>query len=73
MDTAGERVVGPMSQRVVSERLVLNHYVTKSLDEFREKMARGSGMGNRRGIDFYDIVQREATDNCTYALHLGQP
>lgn len=72
VDTAGVRVDGAKSQRVACERLVLNHYVTKSLAQFRDKMARGSAMGNRKTIEFFDLVQREATQNCIYALHLGQ-
>ena len=70
--TAGFRVTGAKSQRVASERLVLNHYVTKSLQQFRDKMARGSAMGNRKTMEFFNVVQSEATQNCTYALHLGQ-
>ncbi len=71
VNTALEDVRGPRSRRVVTDRLVLNHYVTKSLDQFQAKVSRGSGMGDRKSMAFFRMVEAAATHNCTYALHLG--
>ena len=73
MNSAAERVSGPKANRIVTDRVVLNHYVTKSAEQYRQKMDRGSGMGNRKSIEFYDLTQQMATESCTYAVHLGRP
>jgi hypothetical protein len=59
-----------MAARVVTDRLVLNHYVTKSLAQYKAKMGRGSAMGNRKSIEFFDMVQEQATENCTASQKL---
>jgi hypothetical protein len=71
VNTALEEVKGPRSRHVVTDRLVLNHYVTKSLEQFQAKMARGSGMGDRKSMAFFRMVQSHALQNCSHALHLG--
>lgn len=71
MNSAAEEVHGPRASRVVTDRVVLNHYVTKSLEQYQQKMARGSGMGNRKSMEFYELTQALATENCSYAVHLG--
>ena len=73
MNSAAERVSGPRADRIVTDRVVLNHYVTKSAEQYQQKMDRGSGMGNRKSIEFYDLTQQMATESCTYAVHLGMP
>lgn len=65
VNSAFEEVDGATSDRVVSDRLVLNHYVTKSLEQYKAKMGRGSAMGNKKSIEFFDMVQEESTENCT--------
>lgn len=70
VSTAREVVDGAKSLVVRSERVILHHYVTKSLAQYAEKMGRGSAMGNRKSMEFFDLVQQEATQNCTSALHL---
>ena len=72
VNSAREVVEGPMAEYVRPERVLLHHYVTKSLVQYAEKMGRGSAMGNRKSMEFYDLVQQEATQNCTYAQHLGR-
>ena len=73
MNSAAERVSGPRADRIITDRVVLNHYVTKSAEQYQQKMDRGSGMGNRKSIEFYDLTQQMATESCTYAVHLGMP
>ena len=73
MNSAAERVSGPKADRIVTDRVVLNHYVTKSREQYQQKMDRGSGMGNRKSIEFYDLTQHMATESCTYAVQLGRP
>ena len=51
-------------------QVALNHYVTKSLAEFTAKIARGCGMGGGKSIHFYRMIEREATAECTEAVHL---
>ena len=47
MNSACEPVEGARTARAVHDRVVLNHYVTKSRAEYDGKMARGSAMGNQ--------------------------
>ena len=72
VNTAHQIVEGAMADEVVTDRLLLHHYVTKSVEQYISKIARGSAMGNRKSIEFFDFVQSEATENCTTALHLGR-
>ena len=72
VNSAGEKVPGPIASRVVTDRIVINHYVTKSLEEYQRKMARGSGMRNRKDMTFFQLVQLMTTNQCTYAVHLGE-
>jgi hypothetical protein len=72
VNTAREVVEGARAEYVRPERLLLHHYVTKSLGQYAGKMARGSAMGNRKSMEFFDLVQREAVARCTHALHLGR-
>jgi len=72
VNSAGEDVYGARASDVVTDKIVLNHYVTKSLEQYQQKMNRGSGMGNRKSIEFFDLTQLMATENCTYAVHLEE-
>ena len=47
VNSACEAVEGALAERAVHDRVVLNHYVTKSRAEYDGKMARGSAMGNQ--------------------------
>ena len=47
VNSACEAVEGALAARAVHNRVVLNHYVTKSRAEYAGKMARGSAMGNQ--------------------------
>ena len=49
-------------------RLALYHYVTKSEEEYREKMRRGSAMGNRKDMKYFQRVADAATVVCEEAL-----
>ena len=57
-------VWGPKSNHTVYSRLVLNHYVTKSLEEFHAKTRRGSAMNNRKTIEFFKLIDEQATEVC---------
>ena len=52
-------------------QIALYHYATKSLAEYQSKIERGSAMGNKKTIHFFDFIDKEATANCTDALALG--
>ena len=48
VNTAFEAVEGPKSRVALHDRLVLHHYVTKSVEDYEAKMRRGSGMGRKK-------------------------
>jgi hypothetical protein len=48
-------------------KLALYHYVTKSEEEYREKMQRGSAMGNRKDWTYFKRIEEAATEVCTEA------
>ena len=73
VNSAEEEVLGARASSVVTDSIVLNHYVTKSLEQYQQKMQRGSGMGNRKSMEFFQLTQLMATQNCTYAVHLSKP
>lgn len=64
-------VWGPKSNHTVYSRLVLNHYVTKSLEEFHAKERRGSAMSNHKTIHFFKLVDEQATEVCPPPVPLG--
>ncbi|KAK9834848.1 hypothetical protein WJX81_003498 [Elliptochloris bilobata] len=61
VNSACEAVGGAMAERAVHDRVALNHYVTKSRTEYADKMVRGSAMGNQKTIEFFDLIEGEAT------------
>ena len=72
MTTRLERVPEARSRTVAVERILLHHYVTKSLQDFQMKMRRGTGMGMVKTIEFFNLVHSQATARCVHALHLGR-
>ncbi|KAI3437702.1 hypothetical protein D9Q98_000151 [Chlorella vulgaris] len=73
VSTAGEPVEDFASKHIRSERLLVYHYVTKSLEDFKEKMERGGGLGvNFRDMDYWDQVQAQSTETCTAAADAWQ-
>lgn len=71
VNTRHELVAGPKSPTPVLERLALYHYAVKSLDDFRQKMSRGSGMGNVKTIAFLEYTDNFTTAYCPGALDVG--
>ena len=57
-----------MTTAVAVSRIVLYHYALKSAADFQAKSERGSGMGNHKTTQFFDMVNEEATHNCTLLL-----
>lgn len=55
VNSACEAVEGALAARAVHDRVVLNHYVTKSRAEYGGKMARGSAMGNQARTPIIDM------------------
>ena len=62
---------GPKSPTPSHERVALYHYAVKSVDDFQQKMARGSGMGNVKTLDFLRYVDNFTDSYCHDALDLG--
>lgn len=72
VNTALERVDGPLSEAAVLDTAVVHHYTTRSADDFRRKTVRGSGMGNHKSGEFWDQIEHAATETCTGAVALGR-
>ncbi|KAI7840766.1 hypothetical protein COHA_005580 [Chlorella ohadii] len=71
VNTRNQAVLGPKSPTPALERVGLYHYAIKSLDDFIQKMARGSGMGNVKTIAFFEYVDNFTDSYCPDALDLG--
>ncbi len=64
-------MLGPKSKEPVLERWALHHYAVKSVDDFQQKMTRGSGMGNIKTLAFLQYVDNFTDDYCPDALDMG--
>ncbi|KAL3142312.1 hypothetical protein ABBQ38_002653 [Trebouxia sp. C0009 RCD-2024] len=63
-----EPVEGPRSNQNEISRIALYHYVTKSRDEYKKKIERGSAMKNFKTMEFFEKVEEEAIHECRDAL-----
>ena len=70
VDENFNRVDGPKTAQFSGEKVVLNHYVLKSLADFNEKSARGSGDGGRKPLHFFHNMDKAMNANCTDAVSL---
>jgi len=71
VNSACEAVPGALSEHPVHDRVMLNHYVTKSLAEYGDKMTRGSAMGNQARCRALPAARRLArTVLAAYAARL---
>ena len=64
-----EPIDGPFSWPPDFSQIFLYHYVTKSKEDYEDKMVRGSGAGNHKPAGFFDIVSKLSTANCTMLLN----
>ena len=66
-------VEGPFSVPVSHTRIALHHYLLKSLEQFQEKVNRGSPDGRGRGkrMDTFTDVDKEATYDCFEGVALS--
>ena len=65
VDPEGRVVSGGRNPAGVGDpRYGLYHFVTKSKEEYREKMRRGSAMGNRKDMSYYELLERVAVVPC---------
>lgn len=63
---------GPKSPgKPALDRVGLYHYAVKSIDDFKQKMARGSGMGNVKTLAFLKYVDNFTNAYCADALDVG--
>lgn len=56
-----KKVSSPFSEPVSCSVLQVNHYFTRSRDEFSQKIRRGAGDGTFKTMEFFDLVEREAS------------
>ena len=62
---SGQKVTGPLATRVDYTRAALLHYVTKSEQDFKAKLARGNVMGDAaKGTELWDRVQQRCVGVC---------
>ncbi|KAF6251769.1 glycosyltransferase family 92-domain-containing protein [Scenedesmus sp. NREL 46B-D3] len=66
----GAPVPGPKSPPSHT-KVALYHYLTKSEDEYMQKMRRGSAAGNYKSPEFFTAINGLATERCTGAVPLG--
>lgn len=52
-------------------RIALYHYLTKSEQEYMQKMKRGSAAGNYKPPEFFHTINQFATQTCVDAVALG--
>lgn len=65
-------VDGPVHAYHTSQKIVLHHYVSKSMAENQEKMSRGSAMLNRKHGSFFNAINAEATRECWDGVHAAR-
>ena len=59
------RVDGPFTKTISMQKYVLHHYVTRSLEDFERKVARGTAHGAvSKDIGFFKGVNKEAKSLC---------
>lgn len=62
------RVAGPFSQPVSTEIIQVNHYFTRTLEEYKVKIAKGSANNSsRKDLSLFDATNREATESDSFA------
>jgi hypothetical protein len=54
----------PAGVRDPPPKYALYHFVTKSREDYQEKMRRGSAMGNRKAWEYFDTIERLAIEPC---------
>jgi len=54
----GAAVPGPFSLPVSVDAIQVNHYFTRSYEEFCKKSARGAADGTSKRMEFYDIIEK---------------
>lgn len=65
VDPEGRVVLGGRNPAGARDpRYGLYHFVTKSKEEYREKMRRGSAMGNRKDMSYFELLERLAVVPC---------
>jgi hypothetical protein len=64
VNTDFQRVDGPFNQPPTWTGWHINHYVTKSKEEYELKMKRGSGDGGARSSDFFESIDESTQDVC---------
>lgn len=52
-------------------KIALYHYLTKSEQEYMQKMKRGSAAGNYKSPEFFHTINKFATATCTTAIPMG--
>lgn len=65
-------VKGAASASPSHTKIALHHYLLKSEEEYKQKMARGSAAGNQKTWDFFVNVNAQANQTCPEAVPLGR-
>ncbi|KAK9828773.1 hypothetical protein WJX72_002009 [[Myrmecia] bisecta] len=68
VDAAFNKVDSPFTKTVQADKVVLHHYVLKSLQEFESKMLRGAAHGTLvKDLNFFWMIDTQATELCLQA------
>ena len=73
MDTNRHRVDGPWNPGLgnvppdsLYDTMYINHYVLQSMEDYKSKMQRGSGDGNRKSIEFFNRTDESMDRDCEH-------
>ena len=73
IDTNRHRVDGPWNPGLgnvpsdsLYDTMYINHYVLQSMEDYKSKMQRGSGDGNRKSIEFFNRTDESMDRDCEH-------
>lgn len=72
VNEAHETVLGPLSDKIATDRIVLLHFVVQSREDFEEKMVRtrpsnGMNLGHKE-LPYFEHMDAISTHNCTEGI-----
>ena len=71
VDVTGKIIDGPFNDNFSLHPIALQHYLFKSLEDFKSKNQRGSGDGGKKPMEFFDLSAL-ATDRCRWGTRLSE-
>ncbi len=72
VDESGARLGTPNAGSLPMDKLVVHHYVTRSLTDYSARMRKGASSGEVRNLAYFTAVNRQATEDCLGARDLSR-